>query len=111
MLPDRMRGRALRSIVWDDDAGTVEGTHDEVSEIRRIFDAPKPVTIGDAGGTWDLADPAHDVAEFLTLLGDLYWPVLDDPLRATLPAVFDGVQPLKADPGEILQDADGNELV
>lgn len=111
MLPDRMHGRALRSIVWDDEAGTVEGTHSEVADIQRVFGAQKPVTIGDAGGTWDLTDPAHDPAEFLTMLGDFYWPVLDDPLRSTLPAVFDGVEPLKADPGEILYNADGSVLV
>lgn len=84
MLPDRLRGRALRSIVWDDAA--VTGTHSEVADIQRAFDAPKPVTI---------ADPA----EFLHILSDFCRPVLDEPLRSTLPAVFEGVEPLKVDHG------------
>ena len=110
MLPDWLRGDALRSIIWDDDAGTVTGTHDRVADVQRVFDAPKPVTVGDPGGTWDLADPAHDPVQFLTMLVDLFPPAGDEPLRSTLPTVFDGVAPLKADPGEILYNADGSVL-
>ena len=58
--------------------------------IQRVFDAPKPVTFG-AGVAWDLCDPAHDPAEFLVLLQDFYWPILDEPLRSTLPDVFNGI--------------------
>ncbi|MCY4097661.1 MAG: hypothetical protein OXF40_05290, partial [Rhodospirillales bacterium] len=67
--------------------------------------------IGDEGGTWDLRDPAHDPAEFLTALANGFWPVLREPHRSTLPAVFDGVEIPTADPGEILYDEDGRELV
>ncbi|MCY4002090.1 MAG: hypothetical protein OXF33_00045 [Rhodospirillales bacterium] len=111
LLPDWLRGDEIRSIVWDDEAGTVSGTHREVAELQRVFDAPKPVTIGDEGGTWDLRDPAHDPAEFLTALANGFWPVLREPHRSTLPAVFDGVEIPTADPGEILYDEDGRELV
>ncbi len=90
-MPDRMRGRELRTITWDDEAGTVAGDHKDVAHIRERFDAPKPVTIGGPWGMWDLVDPAHDPVEFLTLLADEYWPILDPPLRETLPAVFDGL--------------------
>ena len=111
-IPDRMRGRELRTIVWDDEAGTVAGDHVEVDDIRRVFDAPKPVTIGDAGGTWDLNDPAHDPAEFLTLLFDFHQQLRnDEALRATLPAVFDDVEPLPGDAGEFLYDEHGNVLI
>lgn len=110
-LPDWMRGDELRTIVWDDEAGTVSGTHSDVAELQRVFDAPKPVTIGDEGGTWDLQDPAHDPAEFLTALGNAFWPALREPLRSTLPEVFDGLEPLEADPGEILYNPDGSVLV
>lgn len=110
-IPDWLRGDELRSIVWDDEAGTVEGDHSKVAEFRRVFAADKPVTIGDPGGTWDLDDPAHDPVQFLTLLGNVHWPALDEPLRSTLPAVFDGVEVLTPNPGEILHDADGSVLV
>lgn len=106
-----MRGRELRSIVWDDETGTVEGDHFSVHWFRHVFDAPKPFTVGDEGGTWDLVDPAHDPAEFLVLIQEAYWPALDEPLRSTLPAVFDGVDLLQADPGKILYNADGSVLI
>ncbi len=103
-----MRGRELRTIVWDDEAGTVAGDHSKVGSFRRVFAADKPVTIGDEGGTWDLVDPAHDPVEFLAILHIVYWPALDEPLRSTLPAVFDGVQLPPADRGEVLYRADGS---
>ena len=90
-MPDRMRGRELRTITWDDEAGTVAGDHSRVAYIRARFDAPKPVTVGGPWGVWDLVDPAHDPVEFLTLLADEYCPILRPPLRETLPAVFDGL--------------------
>ena len=90
-MPDRMRGREPRTIIWDDEAGTVTGDHSDIAHIRERFDAPKPVTIGGPWGMWDLVDPAHDPVEFLTLLADEYWPILNPPLRETLPAVFDGL--------------------
>ena len=91
IMPDRMRGEEPRTIIWDDEAGTVAGDHKDVAHIRERFDSPKPVTIGGPWGMWDLVDPAHDPVEFLTLLADEYWPILDPPLRETLPAVFDGL--------------------
>ena len=110
MLPDRLRGRELRSIVWDDLAGTVEGDHHDIGYIRRMFDEPKPVTVGDPGRIWGLSDPAHNPTEFLVLLSIVYWPVLIDPLRSTLPAVFDGLVLPLGGPGEVLydRDVDGN---
>ncbi len=98
-IPDRVRSGELRAIVWDDEAGIVHGEHSLVPDLRRVFDAPKPVTVGDPGGTWDLHDPARDPVEFLTCLGSLYWPVLDEPLRSALPAVFEGVEVPLPDPG------------
>lgn len=110
MLPERLRGSEFRSIVGDDEAGTVSGTHSEVTELQRLFDVPKPVAIGDEGGTWDLRDPAHGPAEFLAKLGTAFWAPPREPLRSTLPAVFDGVEMPKPDPSEILYE-DGRELV
>ena len=76
-MPDRMRGREPRTISWDDEAGTVAGDHSVVARIRARFEAPKPVTIGGPWGMWDLVDPAHDPVEFLTLLANVHWPILD----------------------------------
>ena len=42
MLPDGMVGRELRSIVRDDEAGTVEGDHSELDVIREAFAEPTP---------------------------------------------------------------------
>ena len=100
-IPDYMRGGELRSILWDDQAGTVEGDHYKVPSFRRVFAAPKPVTLGDSGGTWDLTDPARDPAEFLVVLWVVHWPALREPLRSTLPAIFDGVDLPPVDSGEI----------
>ena len=111
MLPDWLRGRELGAILWDDEAGTVAGDHVEVSQLRQFLEAPKPVTVGDPGGTWDLIDPGHDPAEFLTLLAVALPGVLDGPLRSTLPAIFDGVAVPDPDPGEFLYNADGSVLV
>ena len=87
-IPDWMHGDELRTIIWDDEAGTVEGNHSNVASFQRIFDEPKPVTVGHQGGEWHL----HDPAKFLTFLGVIFWPPLDEPLRSTLPPVFDGVE-------------------
>ena len=107
-LPDRMRGREDRSIVWDDEAGSVEGSHSDVPWLRRTFDAAKPVTVGDPGRTWDLSDPAHDPAEFLVLLWLVDADVLREPLRSMLPPVFDGVAIPPGDPGETLYEVDAD---
>ena len=47
---------------------------------------------------------ATSAADFPTSLGELYWPVLEELLRSTLPLIFDGVETLPGDPGEILHD-------
>ena len=107
MIPDRRRSEELRSIVWDDEARTVRGDHYRVPDIQRIIDAPKPVTVG-AGHIWRLHDPGHDPAEFLVILFVFYWPIEEEPLRSTLPPVFDGVEVPEGEPGEELYDEHGN---
>ena len=115
LLPDAMRGRALRSIVWDDQAGTVEGEHYRVATIRDLIQqsAEGPVTVGDPGGTWDLRDPGHNPAEFLVLLEMSAPGGLNEAILASLPPIFDGVELPPADPGEELWgvDPDTGELV
>ena len=93
MIPDFMVGRELRSIVWDDEAGAVEGEHSQLYRLRDVLAATPPYVIGDIAETWTLEDPAHDPADFLAALAHLlHSDVLSDPLRSTLPPVFDGVE-------------------
>ncbi len=108
MLPDRMHGREPRSVIWDDEAGTVTGEHYDVPEMQWTLAATPPIEMRDVMGTVTLSDPGHDPADFLVLLGRAYWPVLEEPLRSTLPPVFDGVEltPMEHPPPAL--DADGN---
>ena len=105
--PDMLRGDEPRAMLWDDEAGAVSGTHYDLPYIRQVFAAPKPVEVGVCGRVWRLRDPAHDPAKFLILLYISHWPVWSSPLRETLPAVFDGVQPPPGEPDEDLYGADG----
>ena len=94
MIPDSRVGRELRSIVWDDEAGTVEGEHSKLDRLRKALAEPTPLVIHGIAVTWTFAAPAHDPADFLALLGRrIDRHVLGDPLRSTLPPVFDGVEP------------------
>ncbi len=53
----------------------------------------------------------HDPAEFLLLLGNAYWPILREPLRSTLPPIFDGVEVPEGERGEDLYDENGDLMV
>ena len=93
MFPDWMVGDDLRSIVWDDKAGTVEGDHSQIDSLRKTLAKPTPYVIHDIAASWTLEDPAHDPADFLAVLSlDIDWRVRKDPLRSTLPPIFDGVE-------------------
>ncbi len=107
-LPDRVRDRELRTISWDDEAGTVSGDHFKVEYLRDILAAPKPVTVGGVGATWDLEDPGHRPEEFLVLLYMVWWPVLNPEYRNTLPAIFDDIPFPAGEPAEELYDEHGN---
>ena len=77
-MPDRLRGRELRTIVWDDEAGTVTGTHSEVPWLVEMLAKPRPVLIPlPEHEPLALHDPSHDRGEFLALLNEAYWPILD----------------------------------
>ena len=109
MLPDMLYGDEPRTVIWDDSAGTVTGTHSKVPSMQAILDAPKPVDRSGEGIVLFLKDPGHDPAEFLHLLSAAFWPILDEPLRSTLPPVFDGVELSPLGPAPRAQrDADGN---
>ena len=106
-----LRGDEPRTVIWDDEAGTVSGTHSDLADIRKALDAPKPVTVGVAGRSWRLLDPAHDPAESLMLLNIAHWEILTPPHREALPAIFDGVELPLGDADEELFDAWGRRLV
>ena len=110
-LPDWRCGDEPRTILWDDEAGTVSGTYSGLAHIRRALDAPKPVGVGVAGCVWSPRDPAHDPAEFLVLIYIAHWPALYPPLRETLPAVFDGVSMAPGESDEDLYDEHGKRRV
>ena len=110
VIPDMARGDEPRSIVWDDEAGTVEGDHEALGYIRSVLAAPKPVTVG-VGQIWHLRDPGHDPTQFFTLLCTAYNPIVLEPLRSTLPPVFDDIKVPEGEPGEYLYDENGDLMV
>lgn len=69
-LPDYRAGRELRRIVWDDEAGTVQGTHSAVELIGSVFDqaAHGPIDFGCEWGEYILNDPAHNPSDFLAVV-------------------------------------------
>lgn len=68
-MPDYARGGEPRMIDWDDDAGTVEGDHVDVEEVRRLLDeTDADGRLGDLPGWWPLPDARHDPAQFMRVL-------------------------------------------
>ena len=102
LLPDRMRGREPRSVIWDDEAGTVEGEHSDVPWMQHVLAAPTPYDLSTEGRILFLEDPAHDPRDFLWLLDVAYWPMLDEPLRSTLPPILRDAEPRPARPSPCL---------
>ena len=86
----------MQGLVLPSQAGTIEGTHSKVSAIQRTLAAPRPVNRSREGIVLYLDDPGHDPADFLRVLSAAFWPILQEPLRSTLPPVFDGVEPSPA---------------
>ncbi len=91
-IPDILAGDELRRIVWNDETGEVSGDHSDVRFIQSTIEAA-PVDRGDGGRIWRLEDPGRNPEEFLVLIWLANWRVLiNEDLRATLPAIFDGVE-------------------
>ena len=110
MLPDRMHGREPRSVIWDDEAGTVTGEHYDVPWMQEALAATPPIEVVDGMRAVTLHDPGHDPADFLRLLWRAYWPVENEPLRSTLPPVFDGVVMTSIESSPPPVDDDGNPV-
>ncbi len=91
-LPDRRYGRELRTILWDDEAATVEGDHSKVSAMQAMID-DAPTEFVNETCTIPLKDPGRDPREFWHLLISAFYPVAREPLRSTMPAVLRDVEP------------------
>ena len=96
-LPDTMARRELREIRWDDVAGTVAGDHEALENIADILATPPPFTTTTPWGTYRLADPAHDPADFL---GATFLCV-GIARRHHLPPSLRDIKPTQPDPGII----------
>jgi len=110
-VPDWRYGQEMRTIIWDDVAGTATGTHSKLRHIQAVLAEPTPVDYSDFARRLYLKDPAHSPADFLWLLWTAYYPIWNEPLRSTLPPVFDGVEPTPMEPAKrAMRDKDGNIL-
>lgn len=68
MLPDMMHDDAPRSVIWDDEAGTVTGEHSSLPWIQECLAATPPIEVEAGMRGVTLNDPGHDPADFLRLL-------------------------------------------
>ncbi len=91
-LPDRLYGREPRTILWDDEAATVEGDHSKIPWMRERM-AAAPTELVNETCTIPLKDPGRDPREFWRLLTAVFYPVAREPLRSTMPAVLHDVEP------------------
>lgn len=97
MVPDSTQDGDLRSIIWDDEAGTVAGDHVDVPWMQSRLRQPWPGTV-EFPPSVRLEDPAHDPRDFWWLLFEVHWPMMEPPLDAGLPPVLRDVVPRPAKP-------------
>ena len=90
-LPDMLYGDELRTILWDDEAATVEGDHSNIPWMRERI-AAAPTELVNETCTIPLKDPGRDPREFWRLLTAVFYPVAREPLRSTMPAVLRDVE-------------------
>ena len=93
-LPDRLYGRELRTILWDDEAATIEGDHSNIGGMQATID-DAPTEIVNETCTIPLKNPGRDPREFWHLIISAFSPAADEPLRSTMPAVLRDVEPSK----------------
>ena len=60
LLLNRMRRRESRNVVWDDEAGIVDGEHRGVPWMQQLLAQPTPVDFGSEGRNTFYADPTHN---------------------------------------------------
>ena len=81
-------------LVWDDEAGTVEGDNAFAAGIREALAEPQPLNLSRDGRVLFLHDPAHDPRDFWHLLPYACWK---EPLRSRMPAILRDVEPTPAE--------------
>ena len=77
-------------LIWDDEAGTVEGDHWYAAGVREDLARGAPLNLSRDGHILILEDPAHDPRDFWHLLP--YWCQVE-PLRSRMPALLRDVEP------------------
>ena len=96
-IPDVLAGREIRGIVWDDEAGAVEGDHYQVARLREFLEQEPPIDGRFMEGLASrlLHDSRHAPADFLALLTrGPYWRLLEGmPWHHHLPPSLRGVAP------------------
>ena len=96
-------------LVWDDEAGTVEGGTAEAEDawttwVRELLARGAPLDLSGDGRILVLQDPAHDPRDFWHLLPSYCWK---EPLRSRMPAILRDVEPTEwrpAPPPRIIVD-------
>ncbi len=78
-------------IIWDDEMGTVTGDHYKVPSLREKLAGPMPYVTGDEAAFYELQDPGHNAADFLTLLS-FATRTLEAP-DVLLPESLQGIEP------------------
>ena len=91
--PDGRFGDELRTIIWDDEAGTVEGDHNMVPVLKLICEGNGVACISQPWGALVVDDVPHNPQHFLSILNDPYPRFEIDP-RAVLPDSLKGIEPL-----------------
>ncbi len=78
-------------IIWDDVAGTVTGDHYKVPSLREKLAGPMPYKTGSEAAIYELQDPGHNAADFLTLLS--FATLTLEPPDVILPESLQGITP------------------
>ena len=82
-------------LVWDDEAGTVEGENWYAAGVREELARGAPLDMSGYGQILILEDPAHDPRDFWRLLPLKCWK---EPLRSQMPAILRDVAPTEGRP-------------
>ena len=82
-------------LVWDDEAGTVEGENWYAAGVREELARGVPLDLSRDGRILILEDPAHDPRDFWHMLPYWCWK---EPLRSQMPAILRDVAPTEGQP-------------